>query len=65
MTLVLSSCLVKNVKVKVIPYIFVRRGMPVREDTYPEACEVWWPVPFIAAFISLVLPPGIHPVAAG
>ena len=49
-------------KVKVVPYTFVRRGMPVREDTYPEpsACEVGWPVPFLAAFISPVLPPGTH-----
>ena len=23
-------------KVKVVPYTFVRRGVPVREDTYPE-----------------------------
>ena len=49
-------------KVKVVPYTFVRRGVPVREDTYPElsACEVGWPVPFLAAFISRVLPPGTH-----
>ena len=48
--------------VKVFPYTFVRRGMPVREDTYPEpsACEVGWPVPFLAAFFSPVLPPGTH-----
>ena len=25
-----------GVKVKVVPYTFVRRGVPVREDTYPE-----------------------------
>ena len=49
-----------NVEVNVVPYTFVRRGVPVREDTYPEpsACEVGWPVPFLAAFISPVLPPG-------
>ena len=49
-------------KVKVVPYTFVRRGVPVREDTYPgpSACEVGWPVPFLAAFISPVLPPGTH-----
>ena len=49
-------------KVEVVPYTFVRRGVPVREDTYPEpsACEVGWPVPSLAAFISLVLPPGTH-----
>ena len=43
-----------------MPYTFVRRGVPVREDTYPEplACEVGWPVPFITAFISPVLQPG-------
>ena len=45
-----------TIKVKVVPYKFVRRGVPVREDTYPEpsACEVGWPVPFIAASISPV-----------
>ena len=50
------------VEVKVVPYTFVRRGVPVREDTYPElsACEVGSPVPFHAAFISPVLPPGTH-----
>ena len=49
-----------NVEVKVVLYTFVRRGVPVREDTYPEpsASEVGWPVPFLAAFISPVLPPG-------
>ena len=45
-------------KVKVVPYTFVRRGVPVGEDTYPEpsAFEVGWPVPFLAAFISPVFP---------
>ena len=49
-------------RVKVVPYTFVRRGVPVREDTYPEplACEVGWPFPFLAAFISSVLPPSTH-----
>ena len=49
-------------KVKVVPYTFVCRGVPVREDTYPEpsAYEVGWPVPFLAAFISPVLPPGAN-----
>ena len=49
-------------KVKVVLCTFVRTGVPVREDTYPEpsACEVEWPVPFLAAFISPVLPPGTH-----
>ena len=52
----------RRYKVKVAPYTFVRRGVPVSEDTYPEpsACEVGWPVPFLAAFISPVLPPGTH-----
>ena len=28
--------------IKVVPYTFVRRGVPVRENTYPKpsACEV-------------------------
>ena len=49
-------------KVKVVPYTFVRRGVPVREDNYaePSACEVGWPVPFLAAFISPVFPLGTH-----
>ena len=49
-------------KVQVVPYTFVRRGVPVMEDTYPEpsACEVGWPVPFLTAFISPVLLPGVH-----
>ena len=48
--------------VKVIPYTFVRKGVPVRKDTYPEpsAYEVGWPVPFLAAFISPVFPLGTH-----
>ena len=34
-----------------VPYTFIRRGVPVREDTYPEplACEVGWPGPFFTA----------------
>ena len=49
-------------KLKVVPYTFVRRGVPVREDTYhePSACEVGWPVPYLTAFISPVLPLGTH-----
>ena len=49
-------------KVKVVPYTFVVKGEPVREDTYaePSACEVGWPIPFIAAFISPVFPLGTH-----
>ena len=45
-----------SLAVKVVPYTFVRN------DTYPEpsACEVGWPVPFLATFISPVLPPGAH-----
>ena len=48
--------------VKVVLYTFVRRGVLVRKDTYPEplACEVGWPVPVLSAFISPVLPPGTH-----
>ena len=47
---------------KVVPYTFARRRVPVGEDIYPEpsASEVGWPVPFLAAFISPVLPPGTH-----
>ena len=50
------------IKVKVVPYTFVHRGVPVREGTYPEpsAYEVGLPVPFLVAFISPVLPPGTH-----
>ena len=48
--------------VKVIPYAFVRRGVPVSKDTYPEpsAYEVGWPVPFLAAFIFPVFSLGTH-----
>ena len=51
-------------KVQVVPYTFVRRRVPVREDTDPEpsACGVGWPVPFLATFISPVLLPGVHPL---
>ena len=47
---------------KVVPYTFVRRGVPVREDIYPELSEfeVGWAVPFLAAFISPVFPLGTH-----
>ena len=47
---------------KVVPYTFVRRGVPVREDTYlePSVFEVGWSVPFLCAFISPLLPPGTH-----
>jgi len=51
-----------KVKVKVALYTFIHRGVPVREDTYPEpsACEVGLSVPFLTAFISPVFPPGTH-----
>ena len=54
-------CVAQVEKVKFVQYTFVGRGVSVRE-TYPEpsACEVGWPVPFFAAFISPVLPPGTH-----
>ena len=49
-------------KVKVVPYTFVRRRVLVKEDTYPESstCEVGWPAPVLAAFISPVFPLGAH-----
>ena len=55
-------CGLLKVRVKVVPYTFVRKGMPVREDAYPEPsiCEVGWPVPFLATFISPVFPLGTH-----
>jgi len=62
----LTECILWNTttfeKMKVVPYTFVRRGVPVREDTYAEplACEVTWPVPFVAAVISPVFPLGTH-----
>ena len=59
-----TSLLVGDI-VMVVPYTFVCRGVPVREDTYPEpsASEVGRPVPFVAAFISPVATR--HPFAAG
>ena len=56
-----------HLKVKVVPYTFVCRGVRVREDTYPgpSAFEVEWPVPFLAAFISPVLSPGTHLLLGG
>ena len=58
--IVVNVCYI--VKVKVVLYTFIHRGLPVRDDTYPEqlAFRVGWPVPFLAAFISPVLPPGTH-----
>ena len=57
----LSHCPVVK-KIKVVPYTFLGRGVPIREDTFPEplACEIGWPVPFLTTFISPVLPPGTH-----
>ena len=57
-----DEILLKLVAKRVFPYAFVRKRVAVREDTYPEpsACEVGWPVPFLAAFISPVFPLGTH-----
>ena len=59
---VLTKRLLMVKKVKVIPYTFIRRGVPVTEDTYPEpsVCEEGWQVLFLAAFISPVIPLGTH-----
>ena len=56
-----NSSMVK-VKVMVVPYTFICRGVPVREDNYAEllACEVGWPFPFLAAFTSPVFPWETH-----
>ena len=37
-------------KVKVVLYTFICRGVPVRENTFSEplVSEVGWPVPFLA-----------------
>ena len=45
----------------------VRWGVPVKEDPCPEpsAFEVGWPVPFLAAFIFPVFPPGPHSLLSG
>ena len=39
----------------------------IGEDTYPapSACEVGCPVPFLAAFISLLFPPCTHSLLGG
>ena len=57
-----DEILLKLVAIKVVLHTFLRGGVPVREDSYPEpsACEVGWPVPFLAAFISPVFPLGTH-----
>ena len=59
-TAIIGMC--SNKTVKVVPYTIVRRGVPVRDDTYPKpsACEVGWPVPVLATFIFPVLPPVTH-----
>ena len=52
--------LIKYIK-KVVPYTFVRRCVPVREETYPKPLAlVGWPVPLLSAFISPVLPLGTN-----
>ena len=38
--------------------------VPVREDTYPGPSALW-PVPFLAASISPVFPPGPHSILGG
>ena len=45
----------------------VRWGVPVRETLVlsHRLCEVGWPVPFLAAFISPVFPPGTHLLLGG
>ena len=45
----------------------IRWGVPVGEALVlsHRLCEVGWPVPFLAVFISPVFPPGTHPFAAG
>ena len=55
-------CKSSSKNVKVVPYTFVRRGVLVRQDIYPEpsAHEVGRPVPFLATFISAMLPLGSH-----
>ena len=41
-------------------YTLMHMGVPVKEDIYagPLACKIGWPVPFLSAFISLVLRSG-------
>ena len=61
--LVCSAILYKfSITVKVVKYMVICRGVPAREDTYPEpsACEVGWSFPFLTAFISPVFPTGTH-----
>ena len=46
---------------------FVCWGVPVRETLVlsHRLCEAGWPVPFLAAFISPVFPPGTHLLLGG
>ena len=52
----------KYLHLLVVSYNFVRRGVPVREGTYPKpsSCDVGSPVLFLTAFISPVLPSDTH-----
>ena len=45
----------------------VHWGVPVRETLVlsHRLCEVGWPVPFLAAFITPVFPPGTHLLLGG
>ena len=45
----------------------VHWGVPVRETLVlsHRLCEVGWPVPFLAAFISPEFPPGPHLLLGG
>ena len=45
----------------------IRWGVPVRETLVlsHRLCEVGWPVPYLAAFISPVFPPGTHLLLGG
>ena len=54
-------------KVKVVPCTFVRRGVPVREDTYPEpsACEVGWVTSSFPCHLYLPSVATGYPFAAG
>ena len=49
------------------PSAFIRKGLPVREDTHhgPSAYDIGWPFPFLAAFISPVLPQGNQSLLGG
>ena len=51
-----------KVNVRAIPVYFRMQGSACNRgtNTEPSACEVRWPVPFLAAIISLLLLPGTH-----